>query len=371
MIEYRIFFNNTPATREQLDLVEEITVEQAVDMAWEARMQVPIGTDAQGQWTRETEALFVEFTPVRIELRVGERGFVPLIDGPIVDIETDRQTEPGQSTLTVVVQDDSVFLNREDRIFRFDQRLDHEIAEELFDIPQIASTEIETTPAPTSSTEIAVVQRGTAMQLLRSLAQRQGLHAYVLPGASPGESIGCFKRFTTEPGDLPVLTLTGPERNLGSFSPREDAQRPARVTTYSLSLLDKTVTQSRSDFASLDRLGPEDPFAAEASTAAQILPPRFGDGVDLDQAVAAEAERSSYTSEVTGSVLGHYYRGVLVPYQVVTVAGVDDRRSGNYLITQVTHTLSRTDYSQAFTLRRNARSAGAGSNFADLAGAIF
>jgi hypothetical protein len=371
MIEYRLFFNNTPATREQLDLVEEITVEQAVDMAWEARLQVLIGTDAQGQWTRETEALFAEFTPVRIELRVSDRDFVPLIDGPIVDIENDRQTEPGQSTMTVVVQDDSVFLNREDRIFRFDQQLDHEIAEELFDIPQIASTEIETTPAPTGLTEIAVMQRGTAMQLLRSLARRQGMHAYVLPGEAPGESIGCFKPFSTEPGDLPVLTLMGAERNLASFSSRDNAQRPARVTTYSLSLFDKTFTQHTADPASLDRLGPEPSLSGETSPAAQILPPQCGDGVDLDQAVAAAAERASYASEVTGTVLGHYYRDVLVPYQVVTVEGVDQRRSGDYLITQVTHSLSRTEYSQTFTLCRNARSQGAGSNFADLAGAIF
>ncbi|PSN77764.1 hypothetical protein C8B47_20390 [filamentous cyanobacterium CCP4] len=371
MIEYRLYINNTPATREQLDLVEEITVEQAVDMAWEARLQVPIGTDDQGQWTGGAEDVFTLFTPVRIELRVGDRGFVPLIDGPIVDRDDDQETEPGQSMRTVVVQDDSVWLNREDRIFRFDELLDHEIAGELFDIPQIATTEIETTPAPTRSGEIQVVQRGTAMQLLRSLARRQGMHAYVLPGESPGESVGCFKPFSTEPGDLPVLTLTGPERNLASFSPRDDGQRPAQVTAYALSLFDKTVTQRTADPASLDRLGPEPSLGDETSPAAQILPPRFGDAVDLDQAVAAEAERASYASEVTGTVLGHYYRAVLVPYQVVTVEGVDEERSGNYLIAQVTHSLSRTEYSQSFTLRRNARSQGATASFSDLAGAIF
>ncbi len=370
MPEYRLYLNNTPASREQLDLVEEITVEQTVDMAWEARLQIPIGTDDQGQWTVGAQDIFAVFTPVRIELRVGDSGFVPLIDGPIVDFEDDQHTEPGQSMRTVVVQDDSVFLNREDRIFRFDELLDHEIAGELFDIPQIASTEIEPTPAPTRSGEIQVMQRGTAMQLLRSLARRQGMHAYVLPGESPGESIGCFKPFSTEPGDLPVLTLMGRDRNLASFSPRDDAQRPARVTTYALSLFDKTITQRTADPADLDRLGPEAPLSDQTSPAAQILLPRFGDAVDLDQAVAAAAERASYASEVTGTVLGHYYRDVLAPYQVVTVEGVDAERSGNYLITQVTHSLSRTEYSQTFTLRRNARSVGAGGSFTDPVGAI-
>ncbi|ASC73026.1 hypothetical protein XM38_039880 [Halomicronema hongdechloris C2206] len=324
MIEYRLYIDNTPASREQLDLVEDITVEQAVDMAWEARLQIPIGTDEQGQWNREAEELFAEFTPVRIELRVGDGAFSPLIDGPVVDIETQMQTEPRQSMVTIVVQDDSVFLNREDRIFRFDQLLDHQIAEELFgEVPQITTTDIATTPAPSSNSDISVVQRGTAMQLLRSLAQRQGMHAYVLPGETPGQSIGCFQPFSTEPGDLPPLTLMGPERNLDTFSPHDDLQRPARVTTYALSLLDKTVTQRTTDPGDLDRLGPNPALDEDTRPAAQILPPHYGDAVDLDQMAAAAAERASYASEVSGTVLGHYYRGILLPYQVVTVRGVD------------------------------------------------
>ena len=219
-IEYRLYFNNTPATREQLDRVEEIVVEQAVDMAWEARLKVPIGTDAQGEWTGEADSIFADFTPVRVELKVGDSGFVPLIDGPVVGRDDQTNTEPGQGMMTVVVQDDSVFLNREERLFRFDDQLDHEIAAALFEeIAQITETEIETTPAPTSQLTPAVAERGTAMTLLRSLARRQGLHAYVLPGTAPGESIGCFKAFTTEPSSLPPLRLTGPERNLAMFSP--------------------------------------------------------------------------------------------------------------------------------------------------------
>ena len=371
-IEYRLYFNNTPATREQLDRVEEIVVEQAVDMAWEARLKVPIGTDAQGEWTGEADSIFADFTPVRVELKVGDSGFVPLIDGPVVGRDDQTNTEPGQGMMTVVVQDDSVFLNREERLFRFDDQLDHEIAAALFEeIAQITETEIETTPAPTSQLTPAVAERGTAMTLLRSLARRQGLHAYVLPGTAPGESIGCFKAFTTEPSSLPPLRLTGPERNLAMFSPNEDAQRPASGTTYSLSLFSKNVTQRTSSFSDLNQQGPETSFTDEANTATQILSPRYGDSVDLDRLVAGEAERMSYDAQVRGSVLGSYYQGILRPYLVVSVQGVNARRSGNYLIASVTHTLSRFDYTQDFSLMRNARSSGASGGLTDLLGGIF
>jgi hypothetical protein len=49
-IRYRLFFNDEPASREELDRVERITVEQEIDMAWEAQLEVPICLDANGRW---------------------------------------------------------------------------------------------------------------------------------------------------------------------------------------------------------------------------------------------------------------------------------------------------------------------------------
>jgi len=370
-IYYRMFFNNNPATREQLDRFEEITVEQEIDMAWEARMQVPIATDDKGNWTGEDEDFLAEFTQVRIEIKIGDSAFVPLIDGCIVESGDLMSSEPGQSMKTVTVQDDSIRLNREDRIFRFENLLDHEIASQLFkEIEQIASTKIEKTPLPSSSLPPVVVQRGTAMQLLRSLARRQGMHAYVLPGEEPGKSIGCFKSFPTKTDGLPPLILLGAERNVAEFNPTNNAQHPAKVTASILNIFDKTITKRSSDFGKLDLLGEETTFAGEDNTATQILSPGYSDAVDLDQAVTAEALRSSYSTETTGSVLNETYSAILTPYQVVSVCGANQRHSGDYLIRKVTHSLTRSFYSQSFTLQRNARSSGSSAGLANIAGSI-
>jgi hypothetical protein len=371
-INYRLFFNNNPAKREQLNRVEEITVEQEIDMAWEARMQIPIATDDKGNWTGENEDFLAEFTQVRVEIQIGDSAFIPLIDGPIVESGDRMNSEPGQSMKTVVIQDDSIRLNRDDRIFRFENLLDHEIASQLFgEIQQIATTEIENTPAPSSSLPPVVVQRGTAMQLLRSLARRQGMHAYVLPGEEPGQSIGCFKSFPTKTDGLPPLIVLGAERNVAEFNPTNNAQRPAKITAATLNIFDKTITQRTSDLGRFDLLGEETTFAEEGNIATQILFPRYGDTVDLDQAVTAEALRSSYSTEATGTVLNDSYSAVLTPYRVVSIGGVNQRRSGDYLIRKVTHSLTRSSYSQSFTLQRNARSAGSSAGLANLAESIF
>ena len=353
---YRVYFNNQPASQEQLDQLETITVEQAVDMAWEARIQIPLCTDEAGRWQGQDDRIMAAFSRVRLEIQVGEGAFSPLIDGPIVGFDTQMSSEPGQSSLTLLVHDDSVYLNRTERIVRFDNQLDHEIATQIFeDIEQIASTDIETTPTPTSSLPPVVMQRGTDMQLLRMLAYRQGLHAYVLPGANPGESVGCLKALPTEPSDLPPLVLLGSDRNVNRFDVQHNAQSPGQVTGFALSITDRAVSERTTSVRDLELLGEEVP-EPEASLASRLLPPGFGDSVDLERLAAARTEEDSYAFEATGSVLADCYGGVLRPYQVVTVRGVNSQLSGNYLIYQVTHTLGRSSYSQDFTVRRNARS---------------
>ena len=369
---YRLFFNHIPASREQLDRVAEITVEQEVDMAWEAHIRMPIHTDDRGIWTGEDEAFMADFIPVRVEVRVGEGDFVPLLDGPLVGIEHHLSSEPGQSQMTLRVQDDSVWLNRDDRLFCFENLLDHEIASQLFaEAAQIVSTDIDKTPAPTSPLTPVVVQRGTAMQLLRSLARRQGLHAYLLPGAKPGQSVGCFKAFPMQPDGLPPLIVVGSDRNVAELAPSYDAQKPTRMTAYALSITDKSLTRRTAEFGNLNRLGQETTFQTEAQTGSQVMYPEYGDSVDLDQWVTAETLRSSYAFQARGKVLDRYYTGVLSPYRVVTVTGANHRLSGDYLITHVTHTLSHSRYSQSFTLQRNARSQGANTGLANLVEKIF
>jgi hypothetical protein len=358
-VEYRLYFANQPATREQLDQVEVITVEQELDMAWHAQLQIPICTDDKGNWKDQAQQTFTtDFSRVRVEVKVGKAGFVALIDGPIVGSSRQQSSQPGQSMITVMVQDDSYYLHRADTIARFEKKLDHEIAQTLFDVAkqQIKRQKIETTPSPTSTPTPDVMQRGTEMELLRSLARRQGKHAYVLPGSEPGQSIGCFQAFPQDPDGLPSLILVGSDRNLAEFHPTYSAQQAAKFQASTLSLTDKTIATQTSDLNDVPRVGAEPTFQKEANVPLQIVRPHHGDHVNLTQLVNAHAREASYTVTATGSVLSDCYTGVLSPYRVVGVYGIDARASGTYEITKVTHTLNRANYSQAFTLRRNGRS---------------
>ena len=361
-VKYRLFFNNTPATREQLDRFEDITVSQAMGMAWEAQLQMPIVTDGKGRWSEEGDDFIVNFNPLRIEVKVGDGDFLPLIDGPIVGSQRQLSSEPGQSMLTIRVQDDSYYLNQEDKQYHFENLQDDEIATQLFEeFPGvIKERRIAPTPAPLVTPIPDVVRRGTAMHLLRFLAERQGLNTYVLPGSQPGNSIGCFTELPTRTDGLPSLVLLGSDRNVFNFNPSNDSQQPTQFRAYGLGLKDKGITRSDSNVEAVTRLGtaPTTP----PDSAVQLLGPRHGDTVDLDRWVAAETLRASYSISATGSVVADCYAGVLSPYRLIQVYGANTKESGTYLISQVTHRLTRSQYSQEFTLRRNAQSEASASN---------
>ena len=131
-IEYRLFFNNTAAKQEQLDLVERITVKQDVDMAWEATFEIPLCSSDAGKWGQEDEKILEDFGRIRVEVKIGKDDFVPLIDGPIVGFKSTMSSEPGRSSLRVCIQDDSVLLNREERVASFENKRDDEIAKKIF-----------------------------------------------------------------------------------------------------------------------------------------------------------------------------------------------------------------------------------------------
>ena len=355
-ISFKMFYNNEAASLEQLEQVEEIIVEQEENMAWEARIKIPICADERGQWSEGDSELITSLTRIRIEFKVADNPYVPVIDGPVVAYESSGSSEPGQSVITFLVRDDSVYLNREEGVEMFEDRPDHEIAEELLNrYENITLVDADEVPDPDSTLENVCIRRGTEMDLLRQLARRNHMYVAVLPGEEPGESRGFFKSFPSTPSNLSPLILLGSGRNIESIEINHENLRPSRVRAATLRIGDKVVVERESSFRNIDLLGEEHPFNDdETETSMQILPPHQGESVDLQHRANVQSERSTFSFDASGNVSSDCYDKVLSPYQVISVQAVKDRQVGNYRISQVTHTLTRSTYSQSFQLKRNA-----------------
>lgn len=376
-VRYRLYFNNEPATREQLDLVESVTVEQEADMAWEARLEIPVCVDRRGRWTGDDAPFMEPSARVRVEVSVAVEDFIPLIDGPVVRLDSGMNFEPGQSTLTVTARDDSHFFNLRDEHFNFDDADDdYGIVSEIFDgFHPIASSEIDDSLREGRSESVPVRSNDTAMKVLLSLARVHDMHAYVLPGENPGESIGCFKPFPAfsdrQAERLPPLILLGTEANIRNLNHRYDRFMASETQAASIRISDKSVISSTGSFRDRELMGDRAALPGSRQGARRILRPNPFEGPRMDQAVASRAQSSSFAFETTGEVIEGCYQGVLRPYRLVTVRAGQTPRSGGYVITRVTHTLNRSSYSQSFTLARNAESETSDKNPLDRMREIF
>jgi hypothetical protein len=361
---FRIWFGDRGATEEELERIEEIEVTQEMDAIWEARMRIGMCLDERGSWRHRSDQLAAPLSRVRVELDPGTGTFVPLIDGPVASSETAMDSQPGRSTTTLVVRDDSVFLNREEAVEPFENRRDSDLADEMFrHATQIKDTRIE----PTTATHPATTRRGTEMQFLRELARANNRHAYVLPGEKPGESIGCFLPDPEDPADLPKLVLLGDGRNLTNATIEEDSEGPERTRGRTLRLGDMSEVSFETSATDLGLMR-DLPAVPEDLTPLRLLSPGDNEREDPEPAVTSRARAAGYAFKLASQVVPGCYSAVLTPYQKVAVEAGATPYSGEYLITKVVHRITLSVYTQELEAKSDSRTDVPASPVAETAG---
>jgi hypothetical protein len=356
---FRMFFGGVPATVEELATVEDITVEQEMEMAWEARIRMALCLDDDGHWRHQPDDFAQPFTRVRIELQHGSGEFTPLIDGPVAGFNAEMSSNPGESVVSIVVRDDSVLMNRDESTEVFTERVDSDLADEMFGrVATITGRDIE----PTSNTAPVTVKRGTPIQFVRELARVHGYLAYVLPGDEPDQSIGCFRPPDTSAPTLPPLVLLGPDRSLVHAEFTDDSEGPETTNARTLRISDQQIVsavRSAEDETLLGGL----PAVSGDSSALRELPPEQITREDPEAEAGNQAQRAAYSVRMSGTVVPACYDAVLAPYRTVTVRAGDTPYSGDWLIHKVTHRITPSVYTQELEAKRNAVSDTGGGAF--------
>lgn len=340
---FRVWFGDNAASEDQLRRIEQIEVTQELDAFWEAQLRMALCLDANGAWLHWPGDTAEPFSRVRVEIDNGSGRFAPLIDGPLVSVDAALDSQPGRSTATIIVRDDSAFLNRDEEVEpTFEHRKASEIAKELFGrFEQIGDTRIDATEAtPETST-----RRGTVLQFLRELATANDRHAYVLPGDQPGASIGCFLADPADAADLPPLVLIGDGRNLANASITQDPDGGERTQAQVLRVDDQGVTSFETSAEDLGLMRNLPALPADL-TPRRLLNPSDNTREDPAATATAQARRNGYVYKLTSQVIPGCYGGVLAPYQKVRVDAGATPYSGDYLITKVVHRITPSLYSQ-------------------------
>jgi len=177
---------------------------------------------------------------------------------------------------------------------------------------------------------------------------------YIMPGPAPLSNTAYWGPPIR--AGVPAAALSagpGPERNVEDLAFRHNALAPVQVAGQVQDRLTGTVVPVRG----LGGLRP--PLAAEGDglpSSPYVRKVLFREsGVSAASAFAraqgtAEASRDSLT--VTGRLDAQRYGGMLSARGLVGVRGVGWQHDGLYNVRQVTHTLTRGQYTQDFTLTR-------------------
>jgi hypothetical protein len=340
---FRVWFGERAASLEELSRIEEIEVTQEMDAYWEAQVRMSMCLDASGRWLHWPGESSEPFSRVRVEIDVGGGQFVPLIDGPLVSVDGSLDSQPGTSAATLLVRDDSAFLDRDEEVEPpFEGRADSEIAEELFGrFEQIAEIRLE----PTVATHATITRRGTVLQFLRELAAVNDRHAYVLPGDTPGASIGCFLPDPVDAADLPPLRVIGDARNLARATITQNPDGAESTRAQVLRTDDQGVTDIQTDPSQLGLM--RDLPAVPADIApVRLLSPADNTREDPEAAATAQARARGYVYSLASDVVPGCFAAVLSPYLKVRVDAGATPYSGDYLITKVVHRITPSVYSQ-------------------------
>ncbi len=383
-VEYKLWLDGTPVDEKFYTMIETVTVEQGIDLATEARLEVEMCATDDGTWSGPTDDYATPWQNLRLEVRNRNSRWVPLIDGPVVSWDATMHGQPGQSTFMLIARDATEYLNREARIEAYEKKTDEQLIRDLFERHGFDKEHVHLDEIPPQPKDrpLKHIQRGTDIEMLRSIAEPYDLHVYVVPGDEVNTSEAHVKRLrTTGATDVPVLVLTGADRNVESCQARNDIANATRYQfmDFDIDKVDAGRVTLTSKWSKEDanpvpdpRL-PPDPKRGEVhrvgavvqlqgavSTVTdlkhlgtQILSPYVSAFRNVTEVGARAQQRSSYTITVTGQVRAGCYDGVMRAYDRVKLRGVNAKLCTTYVVREVTHTFDRSEYRQDFTLMTN------------------
>lgn len=273
-----------------------------------------------------------------------------LIDGIITHHQVAPSAEPGASTLSVTGKDVSVMMDLEDKNASYENQSDDVIVTQL--IGAYARYGLTPETGPTTYTPLATEhtprQAETDLKFIQRMALRNGYVFYVEPVTFNVNTAywGPENRVTPP---QPRLTMgVGVQSNLKSLSFSQDSLAPV-MTQGSFIEHGQTIPIPPTPPLRIP------PFVRTPTPALRtVLMRDTGNQTATQAATSALAAALKVPDSVsgTGEVDTVRYGSILRARRLVNVRGAGLSYDGLYYVSRVTHTITRGDYKQSFSISR-------------------
>jgi phage protein D len=352
---YRLHLDGATASADTVGAVESIEVEDDARLAGMARVVFTAEVDPDDAvWSLLESGSFGRLRPLRVEVEVGEGGFHPLLDGFVVDTRVRFAEGAQRSRVEVTAMDPSVKLGLEEKARAWPDTSDSAIAQAIFGEHGLVA-DVEATGQQPSRDEATTVQRGTDIQFLRHLADRNGFECYVEADPATGAAKGHFHPPRLDGTPQGVLTFSlGDASNLAWLEARHDLLRPAVAVARAVHPGNLQTQEAELRAGSWPSLGTGGLAASSDPRTLLLANSGLASAGELQAYAQAAVDRSLLALAVEGEADATLYGGILRAKRMVLLRGVGTRFSGTYYVERVLHTLSPQGYRQRFALRRNA-----------------
>jgi hypothetical protein len=352
---YQVIFNGDPADDSFYNQLASLEVEENADLPGAIQLTLPVGT-ANGDLTFVNDSRFAPFSNVAVVVTPPSGSAECIFDGYVLTSKLHLERGIVSSKLEVWGQDASWLMNLEEKVNEWADLTDSDVANAIFGTygftpaPDNAQDD---SPSHTSDTH-SLMQRGTDMAFLRSLARATGKWCRVTCADQAGARTGYFAQPNV--GGDPVLTLdlNDPDNwNVGPLDLEWDVTRPTSVSASQLFLDSGAVNVSPSD-SGLSPLDAQTLASFSTQTTSVLLAAPADSSGELTLRAQGILEDANWFARCEGETDAARLQAVIRVGTVVAIEGIGSIHSGNYLVWSVRHTIGADSHKMRFVLTRNA-----------------
>ena len=398
---YQILLNGKPADQDLYTAVSSLEVEENMDLPAAVQLTVPIARSSDGDLVYVSDGRLSPLANLAVVATLGGSGAAAgmggaagavasalgggtgagaqcIFDGYVLSHKIHLETGITNSTLVVWGQDASWLMNLTEKVKEWVDITDADVANAIFGDYGITPSDQNTQDDSPSHTEAghSLMQRGSDIQFLRTLARRNGKVCRVACADKPGERTGYFAKPKLDGDPVVTFTLNDPQNwTVSSLDLEWDATRPTSVVARQALFTDSDpdgVSANASD-SGLPPLSDRSLADFTGKPMTVLLAAPVDDGGELTLRAQSVLRESAWFVRCEGSVDAERLGVILRAGVLVAISGVGALHSGRYLVWSVRHTISPDAHSMRFVLVRNAvgaAPAGGAGGLASLAGAL-
>lgn len=327
----------------------EVTVDTSRDAATEASLKLETRRDVDGTWIVQDDDRIRPWKRLKVEAAFGEE-VEEVMRGYIREIAVEFPEDSGGATVTLKVQDESLFLDREHKRRGWGAEgptTDRLIATQIIGEADLTPAE----PPAEGQRDLTLNQDATDAAFLKSRAEANGYELIYREGTiyfGP-------RRLSAEP-QATIMVYAGQSTNCISLSITDDGHKPDAVT-YDVAAEEGAETETRTLEPNLELLGTEPATSVETLDSGFVWRITREGESDVQNAEVLAQERANENSMkvgATGALDGARYGHVLLTGLPVGVDGVGSRNSGIWYVDKVRHIFDVDGYREEFEILRNA-----------------